>query len=89
MIRFKSAIYHGQYFIIPTIGFLNYKKYYGYKYSNLKKKKVESYSRLLDILFYYWAIYYYKKRENRVYFNIAVDKLNRVKNSIMSLKNFY
>ncbi|MGN1278487.1 MAG: phosphotransferase [Candidatus Onthovivens sp.] len=65
------------------------KKYYGYKYSNLKKKKVESYSRLLDILFYYWAIYYYKKRENRVYFNIAVDKLNRIKNSIMSLKNFY
>ena len=65
------------------------KKYYGYKFTNLKKKRVENYSRLLDILFYYWAIYYYKRRDNRIYFDIAVDKLNRIKNSIMNLKNFY
>lgn len=65
------------------------KKYYGYKYTKLKKKRVDNYSRLLDVLFYYRALFYYKKREERIYFDIAVEKFQRIKNNIMEIKNFY
>lgn len=64
-------------------------KYFGYKYSSRKKKMVDAFINFQDILFYYWALYLYKKRGNQIYFTIALDKLNRVKNSMMELKNYY
>ena len=64
------------------------KKYFGYKYTNIKRKKVDLVARFQDILFYYWALYYYKKRGDEIYFSIAIDKLNRIKDQMILLK-FY
>lgn len=65
------------------------KLYYGYKFTNLKMKKVDAYIRFLDILFYYWALHYYKKRGDKIYYDISIEKFNRIKNSMMELKNYY
>lgn len=54
------------------------KKYFGSKYNQLKKRRVETFIKFLDILFYYWALYYYKKRGDQIYKKIANDKLNRI-----------
>lgn len=55
-------------------------KYFGAKLNDLKRKKVNTFIKFLDILFYYWALYYYKKRGDTFYKNIAIDKLNRIRN---------
>lgn len=65
------------------------KQYYGYKFSNLKMKKVDTYCRFLDIIFYYWALHYYKKRGDKIYYDISIDKFNRIKEAMMNIKNYY
>ena len=65
------------------------KQYYGYKFSNLKMKKVDIYCRFLDIIFYYWALHYYKKRGDKIYYDISIDKFNRIKEAMMNIKNYY
>lgn len=60
------------------------KKYFGSKYNQLKKRRVETFIKFLDILFYYWALYYYKKRGDQIYKKIANDKLNRI---LINLEN--
>ncbi len=65
------------------------KLYYGFKFSNLKMKKVDAYVRFLDILFYYWALHYYKKRGDKIYYDIAIEKFNRIKEGMISLKGYY
>lgn len=62
-------------------------KYFGYKYSNRKKKIVDVFINLQDILFYYWALYLYKKRGNPIYQEIAQIKLERINTTMNSLKN--
>ena len=54
------------------------KKYFGYKYNNLKKKRVEIFIYFQDILFYYWAMSYYFKRNEKIYLDIAKEKRNRI-----------
>ena len=65
------------------------KQYYGYKFSNLKMKKVDIYCRFLDIIFYYWALHYYKKRGDKIYYDISIEKFNHIKEAMMNIKNFY
>ena len=64
-------------------------KYFGYKYTNRKRKIVNSFIKFLDILFYYWGLYLYKKRGDQVYYSISLDKFNRIKNSMMEIKDVY
>lgn len=55
------------------------KKYYGYKYSELKLKRVDIFIAFLDVLFYYWAMSYFKDRKEEIYLRIAQEKLERIK----------
>ncbi|MFA6667635.1 MAG: choline/ethanolamine kinase family protein, partial [Bacilli bacterium] len=54
-------------------------KYFGYKYNNIKKKRVDLFISFEDILFYYWALFLEAKRHDEIYNKIAVNKLNRIK----------
>lgn len=62
-------------------------KYFGCKYSGRKKKIVDAFIRFQDILFYYWALYLYKKRGKPIYNTIAQIKLDRINKAINSIKN--
>lgn len=62
-------------------------KYFGCKYSNRKKKIVDVFINFQDILFYYRALYLYKKRGKSIYQTIAHVKLNRINKTIESNKN--
>lgn len=55
------------------------KRYYGYKYNQMKKKRVDIFISFLDILFYYWALSYYFTRNEDIYLKIANIKLERIK----------
>lgn len=60
------------------------KKYYGYKYNTLKKKRVDTFVNFEDLLFYYWAMQYFLSRKEKIYLDIAKEKLERIKrNSII------
>jgi thiamine kinase-like enzyme len=56
-------------------------KYFGYKYNNIKKKRVDLFASFEDILFYYWALFLEAKRHDEIYNKIAADKLNRIKSN--------
>src|SRR5574344_605152 len=58
------------------------KKYFGYKYNSIKKKRVELFMRFQDILFYYWALLLKNKRGDEIYSKIAEEKLNRIISNI-------
>lgn len=62
-------------------------KYFGCKYSNRKKKIVDVFINFQDILFYYRALYLYKKRGKSIYQTIAHVKLDRINKTIESNKN--
>ena len=62
-------------------------KYFGCKYSNRKKKIVDVFINFQDILFYYRALYLYKKRSKSIYQTIAHVKLDRINKTIESNKN--
>lgn len=53
-------------------------KYFGAKLNDLKRKKVNIFINFLDLLFYYWGMYYYQKRGDLVYKKIAEEKLNHL-----------
>ena len=53
-------------------------KYFGYKYNNIKRKRVDIFIKYLDILFYYWAMHFLKKRKDNIYKLIAEDKYKRI-----------
>ncbi len=55
-------------------------KYFGYKYNQIKKKRVDIFARFQDILFYYWALYLYARRGDEIYKKIATIKAIRVQN---------
>lgn len=55
-------------------------KYFGYKYNQIKKKRVDVFIKFQDILFYYWALYLYTRRGDEIYKKIASIKAIRVKN---------
>ncbi len=60
------------------------KKYFGYKYNSLKKKRVDIFIYFQDILFYYWAMSYYFKRNDKIYLEIAKIKRDRItRNSLL------
>ena len=65
------------------------KDYYGYRYTKIKQKRVNSFIAFLDILFYYWALHYYKKRRLKIYFDIAIEKLNHIKNTMIESGSYY
>lgn len=54
-------------------------KYFGAKLNDLKRKKVNIFINFLDILFYYWGLYYYRKRGDIIYKKIALEKLEHIK----------
>lgn len=54
------------------------KKYFGSKYTNLKKKKVELFIQLLNLLFYYWAQFMFATRKEPIYLEIANQKSNSI-----------
>lgn len=54
-------------------------KYFGAKLNDLKRKKVNIFINFLDLLFYYWGLYYYRKRGDIIYKKIALEKLERIK----------
>lgn len=56
-------------------------KYFGYKYNQIKKKRVDTFARFQDILFYYWALYLYTRRGDEIYKKIATIKAIRIQNS--------
>lgn len=58
--------------------FLN--KYFGAKYNQLKRKRVDQFAKFQDILFYYWALYLYSNRKNEIYKTISDVKLKRINN---------
>jgi len=58
------------------------KKYFGYKYNSIKKKRVELFMHFQDILFYYWAEYLLAKRGDPIYDTIAKNKLARINTEI-------
>lgn len=62
------------------------KKYFGYKYSILKKKRVDTFIIFEDVLFYYWALSYFFKRKEEIYLKIAEEKLERIKYSMSKMK---
>ena len=55
------------------------KKYFGYKYNSLKKKRVDTFIAFLDLLFYYWAMSYFFTLKEEVFLDIAKLKLERIK----------
>lgn len=54
------------------------KKYFGYKYNSIKRKRVDTFIKYQDILFYYWALYLFTKRGDEIYKKIASMKLARI-----------
>ena len=54
-------------------------KYFGAKLNALKRKKVNIFINFLDLLFYYWGLYYYRKRGDIIYKKIALEKLEHIK----------
>lgn len=62
------------------------KKYFGYKYSILKKKRVDAFVRFEDVLFYYRSLSYFTNRKEEIYLKIAEEKLERVKYSMSKIK---
>lgn len=54
-------------------------KYFGAKLNDLKRKKVNVFINFLDLLFYYWGLYYYRKRGDIIYKKIALEKLEHIK----------
>lgn len=57
-------------------------KYFGYKYNQIKKKRVDIFIKFQDILFYYWAQYLYNLRKDEIYLRIANIKLKRVQDEM-------
>ena len=53
-------------------------KYFGCKYNQIKRKRVDDFVKFEDILFYYWAYYLYNKRHDEIYLKIAKEKLARI-----------
>ena len=53
-------------------------KYFGSKLNLTKRKRTKIFINFLDLLFYYWALYLFKKRGDRIYHTIALEKLNRI-----------
>lgn len=53
-------------------------KYYGCRLTIAKKKKVQLFIKILDILFYYRAAYFEKVRGDKIYTLIKDDKLSRI-----------
>ncbi len=53
-------------------------KYFGAKLNQSKKRKVQIFIDFIDLLMYYWGLYLYKKRGDRVYYNIAISKLKHL-----------
>ena len=54
-------------------------KYFGYRYNQMKKKRVDIFVKFQDILFYYWAQYLLEKRGDDIYKKIADEKFERTK----------
>lgn len=54
------------------------KKYFGSKLNLTKRKRVKIFINMLDILFYYWGLYLYKKRGDLIYYQIAKHKQSRI-----------
>jgi len=63
------------------------KKYFGYKYNLIKKKRVDLFAKYQDILFYYWGMFLYNLRHDEIYLTIANIKKNHIENEIKNLKN--
>jgi thiamine kinase-like enzyme len=60
-------------------------KYFGSKYNNLVKKRVDLFGKFQDILFYYWAKYMLNRRHLQIYQTIGNEKYQRILNSIKTL----
>ena len=58
------------------------KQYFGSKLNLTKRKRVKSFMAFLDMLFYYWGLYLYKKRGDLIYYQIASHKLERINKEI-------
>lgn len=58
------------------------KKFFGSDFNSLIKKRVLMFCRFQNILFYYWALYLYKKRDLEVYKKIAQEKLINIAQDI-------
>jgi len=54
------------------------KRYFGYKFNSLKRKRVDIFVSFLDILFYYRALNYFFLRNEKIYLDIAKEKLERI-----------
>jgi thiamine kinase-like enzyme len=60
-------------------------KYFGSKYNNLIKKRVDLFGKFQDILFYYRAKYMLNRRHLQIYKTIGDEKYQRILNSIKTL----
>lgn len=60
------------------------KTYFGSKLTNLNKKRISLFIEFLDILYYYWGLYLYKNRGLEIYKIIYKEKLERIKNNMIS-----
>lgn len=58
-------------------------KYFGCKYNNMKKNRVDLFIKFQDILFYYWGHYMYARRGDEIYKIIAEEKLERIKKGMV------
>lgn len=58
--------------------------YFGTKLTNLIKKRISLFIEFLDILYYYRGLYLYKNRNLEIYKIIANEKLERIKNNMIS-----
>lgn len=54
------------------------KKYFGYKFNDLKLKRVEIFIDFQDIFFYYWSLFYFAKRNDPKFLDIAKEKELRI-----------
>lgn len=59
--------------------FLN--KFFGSKYNNMTKKRIDIVIKLQDILFYYWALYQFKLKHQDIFKKIADEKYERIKST--------
>lgn len=59
-------------------------KYFGARLNDLKRKKVNIFINFLDLLFYYWGLYYYRKRGDIIYKKIALEKLEHIKTNFLN-----
>ena len=62
--------------------FLN--EYYKAKLNETIKNRISIFIKALDILFYYWACYYYFLRKDSIYKEIANEKKYRITSSLHS-----